>query len=170
MAAEAANQQSSSGLPVPPLGTIGVMGLAAEPLGTSEVCVAPLQVLDVDELAPLLADVVLYRFIGGEPPDHVFSRQREGASPDGREVWLNWVVRNGPAQHAIGTVQATVTEGENGRVAELAWVIGTAYPGRGLAKTAARLVAEWLISQHGVDQSCCKALTTPTTTPSKRAD
>ena len=131
------------------------MRLAAEPLRSSEVCLAPLQVSDAEELAPLLADPALHRFIGGEPPDLAelrsrFARQCEGVSPDGREVWLNWVVRTGAAQHAAGTVQATVTESEDGRVAELAWVIGTAYQGRGLAKAAALLVARWL-SRHCVE-------------------
>jgi RimJ/RimL family protein N-acetyltransferase len=130
------------------------MGLVAEPLRSSEICLTPLAVGDAEELAPVLADAALHRFIGGEPPDLAevrsrFARQCEGASPDGREVWLNWVMRTGAARHAAGTVQATVTESEGGRVAELAWVIGTAYQGHGLAKAAARLVARWL-SQHGV--------------------
>jgi len=130
------------------------MRLAAEPLRSSEIWLTPLQVGDAEELAPLLADTALHRFIGGEPPDLAevrsrFARQCNGASPDGREVWLNWVVRTGASHHAAGTVQATVTESDDGRVAELAWVIATAYQRRGLAKAAARLVAAWL-SQHGV--------------------
>lgn len=130
------------------------MGLVAEPLRSSEICLAPLQVGDADELAPLLADPELHQFIGGKPPNLAelrsrFARQCEGASPDGREVWLNWVIRTGAAQYPVGTVQAMVTQGDNGRIAELAWVIGTAYQGRVLAQAAARLVAGWL-SQHGV--------------------
>ncbi len=44
---------------------------------------------------------------------------------------------------AVGTLQATVTEG----VAELAWVVGSAHQGRGIATEAAGLVASWLREQ-----------------------
>jgi RimJ/RimL family protein N-acetyltransferase len=44
-------------------------------------------------------------------------------------------------------MQATVSESPDGRVAELAWVIGTSDQGKGLAKSAAALVADWLTEQ-----------------------
>ena len=139
------------------------MRLTIEPLQSPHVRLEPLRISDAEGLAPVLADPALYRFTGGEPPDLAqlrsrFARQTAGASPDGRAIWLNWVIRTARAGEAgeaddadtvVGTVQATVTEDADGPVAELAWVIGTAHQGRGLAQAAARLVAEWL-NGHGV--------------------
>src|SRR5205085_8682671 len=56
----------------------------------------------------------------------------------GHAGWLNWVVRE--RGRAVGTVQATLA----GAVAELAWVIGTADQGRGLATEAATAVRDRL--------------------------
>lgn len=46
----------------------------------------------------------------------------------------------------IGYVQATVADGEQ---AEIAWVVGTQWQGRGYAKEAARALVDWLRG-HGV--------------------
>ena len=47
----------------------------------------------------------------------------------------------------VGYVQATVVDGEHGRVAELAWVVGTPWQGRGYAKEAAQALSGWLRTQ-----------------------
>jgi RimJ/RimL family protein N-acetyltransferase len=132
-------------------------------LESERVVLDPLVVEHAAELAPVLADVALYRFIGGGPESSAqlrerFRRQAVGLSPDRRERWLNWVVRLRPGGAAIGWAQATVTtvSGDESAevavvVAELAWVIGTAYQGQGLAKEAASLMAAWLRGQ-GVDR------------------
>lgn len=71
-----------------------------------------------------------------------------GHSPDGLQQWLNWVVRlrrddaGVNAGQAIGTVQATVMVG--GARAEIAWIIGTPWQGRGYAGEAAQALADWL--------------------------
>jgi RimJ/RimL family protein N-acetyltransferase len=97
----------------------------------------------------LLHDPELHRFIGGRPetPAEVTARVRRqvaGASPDGRQGWLNWVLRLRSADHApVGTVQATL----EGHSAELAWVVATAHQGRGYASEAAIAVRDWLRTQ-----------------------
>jgi RimJ/RimL family protein N-acetyltransferase len=45
----------------------------------------------------------------------------------------------------VGTVQATITEA--GSVAEIAWVVGTPWQGRGLASEAAQGLVSWLGKQ-----------------------
>jgi RimJ/RimL family protein N-acetyltransferase len=71
-------------------------------------------------------------------------RQVAGASPDGRQGWLNWVLRlRPPGRAAVGTVQATLS----GPEAELAWVVGTAHQGQGYASEAAIAVRDWLRTQ-----------------------
>lgn len=98
----------------------------------------PLRVADAAAMAEVLADPALYEVIGGEPPTEdeltaLYRRQVAGRSADGTEEWHNWVVR--VDGRPVGYVQATVHAG--GR-AEVAWVVGTAYQGRGHATAAAR--------------------------------
>lgn len=124
--------------------------LTATRLVSARVALEPLTPEHADELAPLLDDASLHRFIGGQPADVLelrarFERQARGWSPDRTQRWLNWVVRVRDTGEAVGTAQATVTEG----VAELAWVVGSAHQRQGFAKEAAGLVASWL-REHGV--------------------
>lgn len=132
--------------------------LIAESLRAPTVCLRPSRVADAEELAPLLADVALYQFIGGSPPTlsevrAQLQRQADGPPPHRREVWLNWIVRAVDDQRAMGTVQATVRGTPRGGVAELAWIIATGDQGRGVAKASAALVARWL-GQHGITCLC----------------
>lgn len=98
-------------------------------------------------MAVVLAEPALYAFTGGEPPgvealEARFRRLVVGRSPDGRQRWHNWVVRLGPAGAAIGTVQATVEAAEP--EAEIAWVIGVPWQGRGYASEAVSRLVAWL--------------------------
>jgi RimJ/RimL family protein N-acetyltransferase len=62
----------------------------------------------------VLSDPAIYEF-EGEPPPSVeklaagYCRRESRTSPDGREKWLNWVVRL-PNKELVGYVQATVLE------------------------------------------------------------
>lgn len=67
-----------------------------------------------------------------------------GRSSDGTEEWHNWIVRLAADGTAIGTVQATVAVAE--LAAEIAWVIGVPWQGRGYASEAAAGLVEWLES------------------------
>jgi len=123
--------------------------LTAVRLESERLVLEPLRPEHADELAPVLDDVALHRFIGGEPPGLEdlrarFARQARGRSPDGRAWWLNWVVRERATHGPIGTVQATVSASETDPTAELAWVIASPDQGRGFAKEATALVATWL--------------------------
>ncbi len=129
--------------------------LAAARLESPRLVLEPLRPEHAEELAPVLADISLYRFTGAEPPriDELrarFVRQARGRSPDGHERWLNWTVRRRTGGEAVGTVQATVSggaEADPGDVAELAWVIGAAHQGQGLGTEAAQAMAGWLRAQ-----------------------
>jgi RimJ/RimL family protein N-acetyltransferase len=119
----------------------------AAPLRTERLALEPLRIEHAPELAALTRDPDLHRFIGGRPetlPEVTarVRRQVAGASPDGRQGWLNWVLRDADGA-AAGTVQATLT----GAAAELAWVVGTAHQGRGYASEAAVGVRDWLRTQ-----------------------
>lgn len=113
----------------------------------------PLRVKHAEELAPVLDDVALHGFTGGEPAGVEelqlrFQRQVRGQSPDGRERWLNWAVRQRATGGLLGMVQATLKTGEPEAVAELAWLIGTPHQTQGYAKEAVGLTAKWLLEQR----------------------
>ena len=93
----------------------------------------------------MLADERLHAFTGGAPATEKelrdrYARQVLGHSPDGSEVWRNWMLRRRDTGELIGYVQATVTA----RDAELAWVVAVAHQGRGYAREAALAMTAWL--------------------------
>jgi RimJ/RimL family protein N-acetyltransferase len=125
-------------------------GLRAALIETARLRLVPLAVDDAAEMAGVLADPSLYVFTGGEPPTEALLRRRyalqvAGASPNGAETWLNWVLRVREGGEAAGYVQATVTgSGDIGRVADIAWVLGVPWQGHGYASEAASAMRAWL--------------------------
>lgn len=96
---------------------------------------------DADAMADVLSDPALYTVIGGGPPSvgelrERYRRLHEEGSSDPDEEWHTWVVAD-DADRLVGYVQATVTRGSS---AELAWVVGTPWQRRGIARRAAGLV------------------------------
>jgi RimJ/RimL family protein N-acetyltransferase len=114
-------------------------------IATDRLTMLPLRVEYAAAMADVLADPALYTFTGGEPPTvaSLEARYRRQLAGPGRpdEQWLNWVIKYDDA--LVGYVQATVTGG----TAEIAWVIGTAWQGRGLAREAAQGLVTWLRAQ-----------------------
>ncbi|MDO4255983.1 MAG: GNAT family N-acetyltransferase [Kocuria sp.] len=120
---------------------------------TTSFALRPLSVTDASEMALVLADPALYRYTGGEPPsveglEGQYAVQTRGRSSDGTELWLNRIVVVGPGEQAVGYVQATVPL--DGSPAEIAWVIGVPWQGRGYARRAAALLVGEL-RDHGVE-------------------
>lgn len=107
------------------------------------------------EMLPVLADMGLYTYIGGRPPDAAALTaryERQTAGPDaGDEVWLNWIVRRRSDHVAIGYVQATLIPSISGWTAQLAWLIGTDHQGNGAATEAAHAVIARLREQGIAD-------------------
>jgi len=115
-------------------------------IATDRLTMLPLKVEYAGAMAKVLADPSLYTFTGGEPPtveslEARYARQLEGPGRED-EQWLNWVIQHDG--DLIGYVQATITGG----TAEIAWVIGTAWQGRGYAKEAAEGLVTWLRAQN----------------------
>jgi RimJ/RimL family protein N-acetyltransferase len=112
-------------------------------MSTRRLLLEPLRVGHAEEMAEVLADPALYAFTGGEPPGVEELRRRYrrqvAGSPDPAVTWCNWVLRLRESGHAAGYVQATVVrDAPGGPEAEVAWVVGTGWQGRGLAAEAAR--------------------------------
>jgi RimJ/RimL family protein N-acetyltransferase len=100
-------------------------------LTSGRLALEPLRVEHAREMVPVVGEY--------EGLDEAGLRARYARQVAGRgRGWLNWVVRMDGA--AVGTVQATV----RGDAAELAWVVGPAWRGAGVASEAVALVVEWL--------------------------
>lgn len=118
-----------------------------EAITTPRLLLEPLGVEHAQEMAAVLGDPALHAFIGGVPYDEPGLRARYArllaGSGDPAVSWWNWVVRLRTEDRLTGTVQATVAwDTPDGTVAEVAWVVGTAWQGRGVAsEAAAALVA-----------------------------
>lgn len=130
----------------------------ADAVDTPRLHLEPLTTAHTAELLPVLADPALYAFTGGGPPTPAelrarHARQVAGASPDGSQGWLNWVLRLRGSGGVAGFVQATVTRDGDVLSADLAWLVGTAEQGRGLATEAVTAVAaelrRWGVTRLG---------------------
>ncbi|MGP4015087.1 GNAT family N-acetyltransferase [Saccharopolyspora sp. 5N708] len=118
---------------------------------TERLGLVPLRVDHAAEMSNVLADPELYGFIGGTPLSAQTLRSRYeriiAGAPDPAVSWCNWVVRLLAEARLVGTVQATIAPGEHGPIAEIAWIVGTAWQRRGIAKEAARGLVDWLRRQ-----------------------
>ena len=111
----------------------------------------PQVVAHAEEMFVVLSDPAIYEY-ENEPPSSLqwlrtrFTKLESRQSSDGREQWLNWVIRL-PTGELIGYVQATVHS--NGRAA-IAYELSSAYWGRGLASQAVQAMMGELVEQYGV--------------------
>ena len=98
----------------------------------------------------LLADPAIYRYENAPPVSLEALRERYAKletrrSGDGEEQWLNWVLRRRGGD-LIGYVQATLrADGQ----AFVAYVLGSAHWGRGLAHEAVTAMIGELAAQYG---------------------
>lgn len=120
-----------------------------EQIRTSRLVLQPLDPSDAAEMVVVLADPILYEFTGGAAPDfdtleRRYRNQVKGPS-DSEEAWYNWIARKAEDQQAVGFVQATVIDD----AADVAWLIGVEYQGRGFGAEAASAMCDWLL-RNGV--------------------
>jgi RimJ/RimL family protein N-acetyltransferase len=127
---------------------------------TERLDLEPLAVAHATELAPLLDDTSLHEFTGGAPLTAPalaarYARLAARRSPDGRQLWGNWVIRVRATGAAAGIVQATLpAAGPAAGTAEVSWVVVRAAQGHGYAKEAARSLvamladAGWTVVAH----------------------
>jgi len=120
-------------------------------LAAGSVVLEPQVAAHAQEMFAVLSDPAIYEY-ENEPPQSVaglrerFAELETRWSPNGREQWLNWVIRL-PGAGLIGYVQATVHAG--GR-ASIAYELNSAYWGRGLARQAVEAMVGELIEHYGV--------------------
>jgi ribosomal-protein-alanine N-acetyltransferase len=103
------------------------------------------------DMFDILADPAIYEF-EHEPPASLawlidrFQRLESRQSADGKQQWLNWVIRL-PDGALAGYVQATIDADAR---AAIAYVLGSKYWGQGLACRAVRAMIGELADHHGV--------------------
>lgn len=118
---------------------------------TSRLTLVPQTAEHAHEMFVVLSDPAIYEYENEPPPSLEwlcarFARLETGRSTDGREQWLNWVIRL-PTLDLIGYVQATIRpEGRAG----IAYELSSAFWGRGLASEAVAAMITELIDQYGV--------------------
>jgi ribosomal-protein-alanine N-acetyltransferase len=118
---------------------------------TARLVLEPLTVGHANDMFELLSDSALYRYLDYPTPaslEHlrsVYSRLEGGKSPDGSQLWLNWVVRL-HGHIPLGYVQATVAD----QTAWVAYVLSRKHWGCGYAEEATRAMLEHLASFYGV--------------------
>jgi RimJ/RimL family protein N-acetyltransferase len=100
----------------------------------------------------VLSDPAIYEYENAPPPSVQWLRQRYAKlesrrSADGREQWLNWVIRL-PASGLIGYVQATLYP--DGRAA-IAYELSSRYWGRGFAREAVEAMIGELVENYGTN-------------------
>ncbi|HET9950326.1 MAG TPA: GNAT family N-acetyltransferase [Candidatus Eisenbacteria bacterium] len=120
-------------------------------IATDRLTLEPQVASHAEEMFRVLSDPAIYEHENEPPPSAEWLRDRftkleTRRSPDGREAWLNWVVRL-PSSELIGFVQATVHADAR---ASIAYVLGSRFWGRGLAREAVRGVISELGGHYRV--------------------
>jgi [ribosomal protein S5]-alanine N-acetyltransferase len=122
-------------------------------LRTARLTLLPQLEAHADEMFAVLGDPAIYEY-ENEAPESIewlrarFARLESRGSADGRQRWLNWVIRAADDQ-LIGYVQATVLAGGS---AYIAYVLGSSHWGRGLASEATAAVMDELSTHDGVTE------------------
>jgi RimJ/RimL family protein N-acetyltransferase len=119
-------------------------------LVTGRLVLEPQVAAHAEPMYTLLQDPAIYRY-ENEPPESVdwlrerFRRLESRTSADGREQWLNWVVRLRDSD-LMGYVQATVCEASP---AAVAYVFSSRWWGQGYASEAVSAMMEELATTYG---------------------
>jgi RimJ/RimL family protein N-acetyltransferase len=118
---------------------------------TDTLTLEPQVAAHADEMFSVLSDPAIYEYENAPPKSLEWLQERfrkleSRQSSDGREQWLNWVIRL-PTSELAGYVQATVYP--DGRAA-IAYELASTYWGRGLGQQATRALIAELVERYRV--------------------
>jgi ribosomal-protein-alanine N-acetyltransferase len=121
-------------------------------LRTSRLILEPQTAVHAAEMFAVLSDPAIYEFESAPPAslawlEDRYRRLESRRSTDGRELWLNWVVRSVELGDATGYVQATVYADAT---ALIAYEFNSAYWGRGWAREAVEAMLNEIARSNGV--------------------
>lgn len=121
-------------------------------LATAELVLEPLVADHAEAMFEVLGDPQLYRYLDHLPPpsvEHlrsVYASVESRLSPDGSQVWLNWVVRP-HGLPPVGHLQATVMPNHT---AWIGYVFSASHRGRGHPAQAVQAMLDHVASACGV--------------------
>lgn len=119
---------------------------------TSRLFLEPIRQEHAQEMFPVLIDPSLYSYIPKEPPtvDQLkkqYQLWEKQESPDGKEIWLNWVGRMRVENCLIGHFQAGIDKSGE---AYIAYMVGVKFQRRGFAEEALRAIIDILRRDYKV--------------------
>jgi RimJ/RimL family protein N-acetyltransferase len=126
------------------------------PIETPRLVLEPLVAAHAEALFPALQAPELYQFIPQDSPRSLGDLAARYAilatrhSPDGTEVWLNWVLRQRDAGVYVGTVEVTVYADATEEPAYLAYQVFPPFWHQGYAREACAHVLTHLVTTYGV--------------------
>lgn len=118
---------------------------------TPRLTLEPLRAQHADAMFQVLCDPAIYEYENAPPPsleglrEH-YARLESRISPDGQEIWLNWVLRL-PSSALIGYVQATLRPQG---LAAIAYELHSDFWGQGLAFEAVQAMIGEVAQRYGV--------------------
>jgi ribosomal-protein-alanine N-acetyltransferase len=116
----------------------------------------PLKAEYAERMFDGLSDVRSYEFIPDDPPESVaalaarYERLQGQRSPDGQEVWLNWVIGSENEPTLFGYVQFTITLAE--QRAFVAYFVFPSYQKQGFAAEAVAAALSHVLATFRVTQ------------------
>jgi ribosomal-protein-alanine N-acetyltransferase len=122
------------------------------PITTPRLILEPLRESHACKMWSVLTDRRIYDFLDAQPPASLaeltarFHQLEASRSPDGQELWLNWIVQT-TGGCCIGYVQATIYPD---RSAAVAFVIGSEYWGRGYGREATEAMLQSLTNHYSI--------------------
>lgn len=111
----------------------------------------PIVAAHAAELAPVLADPEVHRFLNGDPETESelrdrFERLESGWSPDRTQRWWKWIVRRQDGT-AIGFVEATIEP----TMFYVGYVLGTEHHRQGYGREMTAAVIELVVDRFPVE-------------------
>ena len=116
-------------------------------LRTARLNLLPINQGHAPAMFDVLNDPALYEFVSSSPPTDVGALSRlyefweNRRSPNGAELWLNWVLNLRAQDRLIGHFQVGVQPDH----ADMAWFLGLKWQHHGYATEAAEAVLAWLL-------------------------
>jgi RimJ/RimL family protein N-acetyltransferase len=119
---------------------------------TARLELEPLTQTHAEPMFALLADPKIYRYLDFGPSTSIdqlraiYAQRETRTSHDGRQIWLNWVLRN-RSEDLIGYVQATIDAPGN---AWVGYVLPSKCWGHGYAREATGAMIDHLARNYGI--------------------
>jgi ribosomal-protein-alanine N-acetyltransferase len=123
-------------------------------LHTARLILEPVTEAHAEDLCLLMREPELHRFVPFEPPSLGQQKERcarwvKRRSPDGTELWLNWMARDARTRQPVAHFQAGV---KSDHVASIGYLVGKDFHRQGIAYEGLNRVFQYLRDSLGVKE------------------